>query len=102
MVLVTIVLTRTCSLLATAVFLACSPSSLEAYPVFSRQTGAKCSLCHVRNMHSLTKYGRKFLMHGYRETPEMKRFREKEGQSLKNHDPEASDGFGGSLFHSVK
>jgi len=48
-----------------------------AIPAFSRQTGASCRLCHFLDMHSLNKYGRDFLINGYRETDKMKERRKK-------------------------
>jgi len=49
----------------------------SAIPVFSRQTGASCRLCHFQGMHSLSKYGRDFLRNSFRETRDMKERRRK-------------------------
>ncbi len=83
-------------------FLAAASAPADAYPSFSRQTGATCKACHFHGMKRLTKYGHKFMLQGYRETPEMKQFREKEGLTLENYDPDQSIGFGGSLHHQLK
>jgi len=49
----------------------------SASPAFSRQTGASCRLCHFQGFHSLSRYGRDFLMNGFRETREMQERRRK-------------------------
>jgi len=43
----------------------------SASPAFSRQTGASCRLCHFQGFHSLSRYGRGFLMNGFCETNKM-------------------------------
>jgi len=64
------------------------PQLALANPAFSRQTGASCRVCHFQDFHSLNKYGREFLINGFRETGKMKKYRrelEKKLHRKKSH-----------------
>ena len=48
--------------------LLCSAPKAEATPVFARQTGYSCAVCHFQQFPLLNAFGRNFKLHAYTET----------------------------------
>lgn len=49
-------------------FLLCSVPKADATPVFARQTGYSCAVCHFQQFPLLNAFGRNFKLHAYAET----------------------------------
>lgn len=62
----------------------------DATSGFARQTQAACKLCHAER-YTLNAYGRKFRMHGFRETAKMLEFRSSLEKKSKMQDATGSE-----------